>query len=119
MTNPIILEIEKSQMKENTIELNVGDKVKIDYLITEGKKQRIQPYEGTIIEKKGANSRLAITVRKVVDKIGVEKTFLIHSPNVANIKVLKRGKVRRAKLFYLRDRLGEKATTVKTKEEKK
>ena len=115
MTNPIIIEIEKSQVKENLPEINVGDRVKVDLLITEGKKQRIQPYEGTIIEKKGHLHKESITVRKVVDGVGVEKSFSIHAPNVANIKIIKQGKVRRAKLYYLRNRLGEKATAVKAK----
>ncbi|MFA5879887.1 MAG: 50S ribosomal protein L19 [Candidatus Margulisiibacteriota bacterium] len=117
MSTPIIDEIEKSQMKTDLPVINVGDRVRVEAIITEGKKQRIQPFEGTVIEKKHANSRESITLRKVVDGIGVEKTFSIHALNVANIKIIKAGKVRRAKLYYLRKRKGEKATAVKAKKE--
>jgi large subunit ribosomal protein L19 len=112
----IIDEIEKNQMKENIPDINVGDTVCISKLITEGKKQRIQKFEGIVIKQQGSNSRKSITVRKIFGQFGVEKSFLIHSSLVPEIKVLKRGKVRRAKLNYLRNRIGAKATRVKTKD---
>jgi len=111
--SPIIDELEKEQMKDDLPRINVGDKVKIGYLIKEGKKERTQYYEGLVIESKNAYIRKSITVRKIVDGIGVEKTFPVHSPLVASIEILRAGKVRRAKLFYLRDRIGKKATLVK------
>jgi len=116
MSLPIIDDIEKSQMKTDLPQINVGDRVRVEAVITEGKKQRIQPFEGTVIEKKHAYSRESITLRKVVDGIGVEKTFSIHAANVSSIKIVKAGKVRRAKLYYLRNRKGERATAVKAKE---
>ena len=115
MSHPIIDELEKSQIKENLPEIFVGDKLKVAFLIREGKKERTQYFEGLVIGIKGAYSRKTLVMRKIVQGIGVEKTFLINSNLVSEIKVLKRGKVRRAKLFYLRKRLGSEATAVKTK----
>lgn len=116
--NPIIEEIEKEYEKKAQIpELHVGDKVNISNIIKEGKKQRIQHYEGIVIAKKHRLSRLSITVRKIIDSIGVEKTFLLHSPLISEIKILKKGNVRRAKLFYLRDRIGSSATFIKSKKD--
>jgi large subunit ribosomal protein L19 len=115
MTVQLITEIEKSQMKDNVPSLNVGDTVRVAKLIVEGKKQRTQYYEGLIVKMANKYSRESITVRKICDGIGIEKTFLIHSPLVTDIKVMKRGLVRRARLNYLRNRIGVKATRVKTK----
>ncbi|MFC1771128.1 50S ribosomal protein L19 [Candidatus Margulisiibacteriota bacterium] len=111
----IIKEIEQAQMKEKITEINVGDTVSVSKIITEGKKQRTQKFEGIVVKMKGSSSRKSITVRKIIDQIGVEKSFLLHSKLVPEIKILKRGKVRRAKLNYLRQRIGAKATRVKTK----
>tara|TARA_A100001015_G_scaffold261277_1_gene306677 strand:+ start:5832 stop:6197 length:366 start_codon:yes stop_codon:yes gene_type:complete len=115
MTN-LIEEIEKSQMKKDGVpSVSVGDTVCVSKVIVEGKKQRIQKYEGLVIGIQGRYSKKRINIRKFVDKIGVEKSFLIHSPLVKDIKVVSKGKVRRAKLNYLRERVGSRATKVKKK----
>jgi large subunit ribosomal protein L19 len=93
-------------------DIYVGDTVRVGVRITEGNKERIQPYEGVVIAKRHGGLNETITVRRIFQGVGVERVFLIHSPQVASIKVERRGKVRRAKLFYLRDRVG-KATRVK------
>ncbi|NBV41535.1 50S ribosomal protein L19 [bacterium] len=115
MTSPIIAEIEKSQLKESTPEFNVGDNVVVSSAIIEGKKKRIQRFEGTVVKMTGASSRRSFTVRRIIDKIGVEKTFLLHSPLVEGVEVIRRGAVRRARLNYLRERVGAKANRVKAK----
>lgn len=112
----IIEEIEKAQMKETVPELNVGDTVNVSKIIVEGEKKRTQKFEGLIVKIQGRYSRTRFTVRKIIGKIGVEKTFLLHSELVPEIVVLKRGKVRRAKLNYLRERIGIKANRVKTRD---
>lgn len=112
--NNIIAEIEKKQKKTNLPSINIGDTVIVSKEITEGKKSRIQKTEGIVVKKQGGNSsRASIVVRKLVDSIGMEKSFLIHSPLITSIEVTRRGKVRRARLFYLRDRIGKKATRIK------
>lgn len=98
--------------KPDLPEIYVGDTVKVGVKIQEGGKERIQPYEGVVIAKRHGSINATITVRKIFQGVGVERVFLIHSPRIASIKVLRRGKVRRAKLYYLRDRVG-KATRVK------
>ncbi|MFM6190058.1 MAG: 50S ribosomal protein L19 [Planktothrix sp.] len=98
--------------KADLPEIYVGDTVKVGVKIQEGGKERIQPYEGIVIAKRHGGINATITVRRIFQGVGVERVFLIHSPRIASIKVLRRGKVRRAKLFYLRDRVG-KATRVK------
>ena len=108
----IIQEFEESQQKQKIPEIYVGDTVKVGVRISEGNKQRVQPYEGVIIAKRHGGLNQTITVRRIFQGIGVERIFMVHSPQVASIKVERRGKVRRAKLFYLRDRVG-KATRVK------
>ena len=110
-----VTDFEKGQMKDDVPYLATGDTVNVSQMIVEGKKKRIQKFEGVILKIQGKYSRQSITVRKVVNQIGVEKSFLIHSPLVPEINVLKRGKVRKARLFYLRDRKGSKATRIKTK----
>ena len=102
------------QLKENVPEFNVGDTVRVHNRIKEGAKTRIQMYEGTVIAKRGGGISATFTVRRVSYGCGVEKTFPIHSPNVENVEVIRHGSVRRAKLFYLRDRVG-KAAKVKEK----
>ena len=102
------------QLKENVPEFNVGDTVRVHNRIKEGAKTRIQMYEGTVIAKRGGGISATFTVRRVSYGCGVEKTFPIHSPNVEKVEVIRRGSVRRAKLFYLRDRVG-KAAKVKEK----
>lgn len=105
----IIREIEAEQLKEAVPEFNVGDTVKVYGKIKEGNRERIQVYEGTVLKKQGGSNRATFTVRKTSNGIGVEKTWPLHSPNVEKVEVIRRGKVRRAKLFYLRDRVGKKA----------
>ncbi len=115
MASPIIDQIEKSQLKESVPSFNVGDTVAVFTAIIEGKKRRIQKFEGTVVKMTGASVRLSFTVRRIIDKVGVEKTFLIHSPLVEDVKVIKQGVVRRARLNYLRERVGAKANRVKAK----
>lgn len=105
----IIRQIEEEQKKDSLTEFSVGDQVKIDYRIKEGSRERIQAFEGTVIKIQGEGVRRAFTVRRLSYGVGVERTFLLHSPRVENIKVIRRGKARRAKLFYLRDRVGKAA----------
>ena len=107
--NQIIREIEAEQLKENVDSFNVGDTVKVYGKIKEGNRERIQIFEGTVLKVQGGSSRETFTVRKVSNGVGVEKTWPVHSPNVEKIEVVRRGKVRRAKLNYLRDRVGKKA----------
>jgi large subunit ribosomal protein L19 len=108
----IIRSIEAEQLKSDLPEINVGDTIKVGVKIIEGGKERIQPYEGTVIAKRNGGINESITVRKVFQGVGVERAFLLHSPRIASITVIRRGKVRRAKLYYLRDRVG-KATRIK------
>ena len=107
--NEIIRKIEAEQMKENAPEFNVGDTVKVYAKIKEGNRERIQVFEGTVLKKQGGGVRATFTVRKVSNGIGVEKTWPIHSPHVEKVEVVRRGKVRRAKLNYLRSRIGKAA----------
>lgn len=97
------------QLKTEIPELNIGDTVRVHNKIKEGAKERIQMYEGTIISRHGGGISETFTVRRISNGIGVEKTFPVHSPNVAAVEVIRRGKVRRAKLFYLRDRVGKQS----------
>ena len=108
----LIEEFENEQLKQELPEIYVGDTVKVGVRITEGNKERVQPYEGVVIAKRHGGLHQTITVRRIFQGIGVERVFMLHSPQVASLKVERRGKVRRAKLFYLRDRVG-KATRVK------
>ena len=105
--NDIIKSIEAEQLKENVPEFNVGDTVKVYAKIKEGNRERIQVFEGTVLKKQGGSTRATFTVRKNSNGIGVEKTWPLHSPNVEKVEVVRKGKVRRAKLNYLRDRVGK------------
>lgn len=108
--NDIIKEIEAEQLRKEAVsEFNVGDTVKVYGKIKEGNRERIQIFEGTVIKIQGGSNRQTFTVRKNSNGVGVEKTWPMHSPNVEKIEVTRKGKVRRAKLFYLRDRVGKKA----------
>lgn len=107
--NDIIKNIEAEQIKENAPEFHVGDTVRVSAKIKEGNRERIQVFEGTVIKKQGGSSRETFTVRKNSNGVGVEKTWPLHSPNVEKVDVVRRGKVRRAKLYYLRDRVGKRA----------
>jgi large subunit ribosomal protein L19 len=108
----IIRSIEAEQMKSKLPVIHIGDTVKVGVIIQEGGKERTQPYEGVVIAKRNTGINTTITVRRVFQGVGVERVFLIHSPRIDSVKVLRRGKVRRAKLYYLRDRVG-KATRLK------
>ncbi len=105
----IIKEIEKEQLKSEIAEFSVGDTVKVHNRIVEGEKSRIQIFEGTVIKRQNGSNRETFTVRKISNGVGVEKTWPLHSPNVEKIEVVRKGKVRRAKLNYLRDRVGKAA----------
>lgn len=107
--NDIIKNIEAAQLKESVAEFNVGDTVKVFAKIKEGDKERIQVFEGTVLKRQGGSSRETFTVRKTSNGVGVEKTWPLHSPNVDHIEVVRRGKARRAKLNYLRSRVGKAA----------
>jgi len=105
----IIKELEKEQIKAEVPVFNVGDVVKVHGRIVEGTKERIQTFEGTVIKRQNGGLRETFTVRRIANKIGVEKTWPLHSPRVEKIEVIRRGVVRRAKLYYLRDRVGKRA----------
>jgi large subunit ribosomal protein L19 len=108
----IIRSIEAEYLKSDLPEIFIGDTIKVGVKIKEGEKERVQPYEGIIIARRHGGINETITVRRVFQGVGVERVFLLHSPKVDTITVVRRGRVRRAKLFYLRDRVG-KATRVK------
>ncbi|MBR4759033.1 MAG: 50S ribosomal protein L19 [Lachnospiraceae bacterium] len=107
--NDIIKEIEQEQLKETVDTFHVGDTVRVHGKIKEGNRERIQIFEGTVVKRQGGSNRETFTVRKTSGGIGVEKTWPLHSPNVEKIEVVRRGKVRRAKLNYLKGRVGKRA----------
>ena len=107
--NEIIKEIEAAQLKAEPPVFSVGDTVRVHGKIKEGTRERIQIFEGIVIKKQGGSSRATFTVRKTSNGVGVEKSWPLHSPNVEKVEVVRRGKVRRAKLYYLRDRVGKAA----------
>ena len=107
--NDIIKKIEAEQLKAEVPAFNVGDTVKVYGKIKEGNRERIQVFEGTVIKKQGGSNRATFTVRKLSNGVGVEKTWPLHSPNVEKVEIVRKGKVRRAKLYYLRDRVGKAA----------
>lgn len=104
-----IEQIEKENLKDNLPKFNVGDTVKVSVKVIEGNKERIQQYEGLVISKKNSSIRETFTVRKISYGIGVERTFAINSPRITNVEVVRKGKVRRAKLYYIRQRTGKSA----------
>ena len=107
--NEIIRKIETEQLKESVPAFNVGDTVRVSAKIKEGNRERIQVFEGTVIKRQNGGLRETFTVRKNSNGVGVEKTWPLHSPSVVDVQVVRRGKVRRAKLYYLRDRVGKAA----------
>ena len=107
--NEIIKNIESAQLKAEVPQFRVGDTVRVHARIKEGNRERIQIFEGTVLKRQGGSTRETFTVRKSSNGVGVEKTWPIHSPNVVKVEVIRRGKVRRAKLNYLRDRVGKSA----------
>lgn len=110
----IIKMIEDEQLRDDIPSFNVGDTVQVHYKVVEGSRERVQVYEGTVIKVQGGGARKTFTVRRLSYGVGVERTFPIHSPRIEKLVVTRRGKVRRAKLYYLRDRQG-KAAKVKEK----
>ena len=110
----IIRAIEQQQIKQDVPEFNVGDNVKVHYRITEGNRERIQVFQGDVIRRQGASNRETFTVRKISFSIGVERTFPVHSPKIERIEVVRQGDVPRAKLYYLRKKVG-KAAKIKEK----
>ena len=107
--NAIIKSIEAAQLKAEVPAFNVGDTVRVSAKVKEGNRERTQIFEGTVIKRQNGSNRETFTVRKSSNGVGVEKTWPLHSPIVEKIEVVRRGKVRRTKLFYLRDRVGKKA----------
>ncbi len=116
--NPIIDELEKEYTQKEMPEINTGDTVKVFVRIIEGNKERTQAFEGTVIKKHGNSINKTITVRKIFQGIGVERVFAVYSPRIEKIQVLRKGDVRRSKLYYLRERSG-KATRIREKMEKR
>ena len=110
----IIRAIEQQQIKSDIPEFHVGDNVKVHYRITEGNRERIQVFQGDVIRRHGEGARETFTVRKVSFSVGVERTFPVHSPKIDKLEVVRQGDVRRAKLYYLRDKVG-KAAKIKEK----
>ncbi len=106
---PAIKEIEEAQLRSDLPEFGPGDLVRITVRVVEGGRERSQPFEGVVIARRGGSLKETFTVRRVTHGVGVERTFLLHSPRLEEIKVLRRGRVRRAKLYYLRGRVGRAA----------
>ncbi|MCQ2506513.1 MAG: 50S ribosomal protein L19 [Lachnospiraceae bacterium] len=107
--NDIIKSIEDAQLKENVTEFNVGDTIRVFAKVKEGTRERTQVYEGTVLKRQNGGIKETFTVRKISNGVGVEKTWPLHSPIIEKIEVVRYGKVRRAKLFYLRERTGKRA----------
>ena len=107
--NEIIRSIEEAQLKKSVPSFKVGDTVKVEVKVVEGTRERLQAYEGVVIARRNGSCRETFTVRRTSYGVGVERTFPLHSPRVDSIKVIRRGKVRRAKLYYLRERSGKAA----------
>ena len=107
--NDIIKNIESAQLKAEVPQFRVGDTVRVHAMIKEGNRERIQIFEGTVLKRQGGSTRETFTVRKSSNGVGVEKTWPLHSPHVVKVEVIRQGKVRRAKLNYLRDRVGKAA----------
>ena len=104
----LLIHAEKSSLRENPLEFDVGDTVDVHTRILEGDKERVQVFTGVVIARRGGGTRETFTVRRIVSGEGVERTFPVHSPKIAKLEIKRHGKTRRAKLFYLRDRVGKK-----------
>ncbi|NLN83662.1 MAG: 50S ribosomal protein L19 [Firmicutes bacterium] len=111
--HPTIVELEREMLRDDLTPFKVGDTIRVHAKVVEGGKERIQIFEGLVIARQGSGTRESFTVRKISYGIGVERVFPLHSPRVDRIEVLRRGKVRRARLYYMRDRIGRAATRVK------
>ncbi len=114
--NTIVAEVTQDQLRSDLPDIRIGDTVKVGFKVIEGKKERIQGFEGVVTKIQNGGIDKNFTVRKVVGGVGVEKTYFIHSPLLAELKVLREGKARRAKLFYLRGILGSKASKIKARD---
>jgi large subunit ribosomal protein L19 len=113
----VLDQISAKQMKESVSDFNIGDSVRVDVKVVEGGRERVQAFQGTVIQRKGGGARETFTVRKISQGIGVERVFPLHSPNVSSIKIIRKGRVRRAKLYYLR-KLKGKAARIRERTEK-
>lgn len=113
MSQEILNSVAKDYMKENFSEFQVGDSVRVTVLIREGTKERNQKFEGTVIAIKGGGVNKSFTVRRIFQGVAIERTFMVHSPKVVELKVTRKGKTRRAKLYYMRQRIGTKASRLK------
>ena len=113
--NPIIEQIEKESMKSSITPFNIGDTLKVYVKVVEGDKERIQAYEGVVIARRNGGIRETFVVRKISNGVGVERTFPLHSPRIDKVEVVRKGRVRRAKLYYLRDRQGKAAKVKEVK----
>ncbi len=111
----LIRTLEQENMNKDLIAFNTGDTVKVHVKVKEGTRERIQVFEGIVIKRQGGGIRETFTVRRIASGVGVERTFPVHSPKIDKIQVVKRGKVRRAKLHYIRDRIGKAAFKIKEK----
>ena len=109
MNEEIIRSIEKSQMKSEVPQFNIGDTIRVYAKVVEGTRERLQMFEGIVIKRQNGGVRETFTVRRIASGVGVERTWPLHSPRIDRIEVIRRGVVRRAKLFYLRDRIGKAA----------
>src|SRR5215831_18451212 len=118
MKNEFIELVEEASIKKEPPEFNIGDQVEVHQRILEGEKERVQVFSGTVISRKGEGMREMFTVRRIVQSEGVERTFPLNSPKIAKIEVKRSGKVRRAKLYYLRDRVGKDATRLRERKKK-
>ena len=105
----IINMLEQGQLKEEITQFRVGDTIRVNYRIIEGSRERVQAFEGIVLKIQGSGVKTTFTVRRISYGVGVERTFLLHSPRIAGIDLVRMGRVRRAKLFYLRDRVGKSA----------
>ena len=114
MRQAMIEAVERDHLKQNVPDVAIGDTVTVHVRIVEGGKERVQPFSGVVIARRGAGINEMFTVRRIVNNEGVERVFPVHSPRIAKVEVTRSGKVRRAKLYYLRDRVG-KATRIKEK----
>jgi large subunit ribosomal protein L19 len=118
MKNKLIAKVEESGLKKEVPQFDIGDSVDVHQKILEGEKERTQVFSGLVISRKGEGMREMFTVRRIVQSEGVERTFPLHSPKIAKIEVKRSGKVRRAKLYYLRDRVGKGATRLRERKRK-
>jgi large subunit ribosomal protein L19 len=118
MKNMFITKVEEAGLKKEALQFEIGDSVDVHQRILEGEKERTQVFSGLVISRKGEGMREMFTVRRVVQGEGVERTFPINSPKIAKVEVKRSGKVRRAKLYYLRDRVGKGATRLRERKKK-